>query len=146
MGTKYIFGIFVTLALIYLGLTFGTPPDAASMTKYHLSNDEINLLRLTITLPVIAIWFIAFYGYSRFSKYAKTVKKSPEGPGWTDVVRGLLLLALWLPVSSVVSSLTMYLSHDNDNLLVLYLLIILIAAGFVVITLGTRKLHKLEEV
>jgi uncharacterized membrane protein YidH (DUF202 family) len=148
VGSKLIFGIFVTLALAYLGLTFGTPPDAASANKYHLSNEEIRLLQLTITIPLIAIWFVAYYGYSRFNRYAVTVKDSPEGRGWKNFVEGLLLLALWLPVSSVINRLTRYLYHDNKDLVAPltivknYVSLLILLAAFALLYKGANKLLK----
>lgn len=146
MGINKILGIFILLSLVYVGLTFGIPPDSASLKKYDLNTSQIHLLQLTIVVPVVAIWLTAYYGYAKFSRYTSIIKDSAEGTACTYIVKGLLALGLWLPVSSIISSIASYIYHQQPNLTApaviisnyINLLIILIA--FVLLYKGADSL------
>jgi hypothetical protein len=148
LGTKKILGVFILLSLIYLGLTFGLPPDEMSKQKYNLSTTDLRLLQLTLAVPIVAIWFVAYYGYARFRRYASLVKDSKEGKSWEEIVKGLLGLGLWLPVSSIVSVITTQI-YRNDNslmptmvILTNYINLAILLAVFLFLYRGTNDLVK----
>lgn len=143
---RRVFWLFLFLIIAYIGLTYATPPDAASQQKYQLSDTEIQLLRSTLTIPIVAIWLVAYYGYSKFKRYAETIGKSKESEAWNNLVNGLLLLALYLPISSTVSSLGTYIRYKNPGLteesvmITNFTNIILLLVSFVLLYKGASKL------
>jgi hypothetical protein len=70
---------------------------------------------LTVALPLIIIWGLAFFAYSRFSRYALVVKKSAEGTAFSKLATGLFLLALWLPLTSLVSNVTTHIYREMPD-------------------------------
>lgn len=115
MGNSKLFAVFIVFSLVYLGLTFGIPPNPESLAKYNLTANQAKLLQLTISLPFVAIWLTAFYGYSKFNNYARTVKDSKEGEAWGNIVKGLLTLVFWLPINSIASIMTSYVYQNNPG-------------------------------
>lgn len=146
MGNRITLGIFIVLSLIYIGLTFGIAPDAASLAKYNLSTSEIQLLRLTLVVPIVIIWIIAYYGYAKFKRYAEIVKDSKEGKAWGNLVSGLLALALWLPLSSNISNIGSYIYHKYPHLtqtsviITNYLNLIIVLVAFILLYRGANGL------
>ena len=146
MGRNKLLVTFFIFSITYIGLTFGISPDAAAQAKYNLDNTEIQILRLTLVLPIILIWALAFYGYAKFRDYALTVKDSKEGEGWLNLVRGLLGLALWLPLTSIIGSIGSYIYHKNPGLTetviitMNYINLIIVLAAFVFLYKGARRL------
>lgn len=143
---KNVFWIFIVLIVIYLVQSLLIPPDKSALLKYGLTVAEANLLELTITIPVIAIWLVAYYGFSRFNTYVRTVKDSAEGAALQRVRNGVLVMALWLPISSVISAITRYLytrNHDLTAAMVIlnnYVNLILTFTSMLLIYQGTKQL------
>lgn len=146
MGNKKVLVIFVFLSLLYAGLNFLLPESQASKDKFALSGAQLQLLKLSIVLPVIAIWMVAYYGYSRVSNYAHSVRESEEGKAWQYLSWGLLGLALWLPISSNLGQVFTYIHDQNADLvpsmviLRNYLNILLLAPIFYLLYKGARLL------
>lgn len=103
---KRLTGIFTTLSIIYIAATVLTPQDKAALAKYHVSGGQVTGLVLTIALPYLIIWFIALVGYLRLRSYSQSISDSKDGRAFQLISRGVLLLALWLPLSAVIGALT----------------------------------------
>lgn len=116
MFKRRVIWIFSILAIIYLLESLLIPPDQSSLKRYELLDAEARALKLTITLPLIVIWSLGFYAYSKFDSYAELVKKSPEGKALKKISYGLLAMALWLPLSSIISSIITYAYGLQPNL------------------------------
>lgn len=134
------------LAFFYLLLTFITPPNGASLTKYSLSPTQARLISLSVVAPILLIWLVAFYGFIRFKNYAESIKDTKDGVQLLGVARGLMYLAFTLPVTSVASSAANYISamrHDLTPKTVIfnnYIAIILLLMAFYVIYKGAMGL------
>jgi hypothetical protein len=102
-------------ALTYVTFTFIIPVDPDVLAKYDISATSIKLLLLTVILPLIGIWYIAFYGYYRFKQYANTVRKSKDGQAFNTISTGLKILAFGLPINSLASSLLSYMVRENSD-------------------------------
>lgn len=96
----FIFGIFVAL---YLYLNFGTPTNPNILERYKMDAFEYQAMRASIALPIIAVWFTAFYGFSKLINYARKIKKSSDGEGFMWIALGLGVLAIGLPVNSIIA-------------------------------------------
>ena len=143
---KKLTGGFVGLSILYLALTILLPPDKASLAKYHITVGQDILLTLTIAIPVIGIWIIALIGYLRFKSYTETILKGKDGNSFKVMAQGIFLLSVWLPLSSILGSLTSgyYRAHPSSTPEMVYLnnylnLIILFLA-FWIFYQGTSKL------
>lgn len=143
---RLVSGIFLLLSIVYIGVSLFAHQDPAVMAKYHLTHGKLVALLLTITLPYVLIWFVSLLGYARFSTYAQTIRQSKDGAAFKTMARGLLLLALWLPVSAVtgVLSAKFYQAHPLQTakmiIIVNYVNIAFLFPGFILTYQGARKL------
>lgn len=155
MRNKKVLWIFIALSLAYLGVSLLTPTESSVLLKYGLSETEARFLKLTITLPIILIWFAAYYGWTKFSNYAHTVRDGKEGPALKKLSDGLLVLIFWLPLTSVGSSLYSYLRSLSDdwtkplvifnnyyNVVILLIAFVLLYQGSVLLFGLTKSLKK----
>src|SRR4051794_39908863 len=60
---------FSVLSVIYIILGAMLPPNSPTVQAYHLSTTEYHVLTLLVSIPLIAVWFAAFYGYARLQEY-----------------------------------------------------------------------------
>jgi hypothetical protein len=107
--------LYIVLVLGYLLLTLLAPVDAATMHRYHLSESQIRLIGLTVSIPLAAIWLTALYGYSRFQAYTDVIAKEKEGPAFKEITQGIMILALSLPASSLVSVIIRQITSDPSG-------------------------------
>lgn len=146
MGAKKVFGIFILLSLVYLGLMFGLPNDSSALQRYDLSTGEARALQLSVAAPIILIWLAAFYGYALFQRYADAIRNSNEGKAWSYIAGGLLGLALWLPVNSIINQITSYIYYQNSDatpeavILQNYINLAIILTSFILLYKGTNML------
>lgn len=146
MKPKSFVYVFVIITLLYVVLALGVPPDQATLDKYDLSSLQIRLLNLTVVIPVVLIWLTALYGFINLKKYALSIKESKEGKAFNLLSNGLMILALSLPLGSVISSISRYIATNNDAYLVSttiiknYSSLLFSLAAFVVIAIGAREL------
>lgn len=136
----------LALIILYVALVFGLPPDPVTLDRLDISATELRLLTATVTLPLIAIWFAAFYGYVHFADYARTIRKSPEGRSYAKLATGLGILAYGLPISAITDSALDYIAQLNPGFIPAstiidnYVSIIIVLAGFLVIYAGAKSL------
>jgi hypothetical protein len=127
------------------------PPDAAALTKFRLSVAEIKLLGLTIALPIIIIWLIGAYVYTKFSSYVQAIEKDRDGRAFSQIKLGLFALFLWLPITSITSNITTYSYRMHPSwtipLVIMnnYLNLLIVLVGFGFVYNGSRGLTRLRE-
>jgi hypothetical protein len=121
----------------------------ATLLKYKVSSTGLRLIDATIIVILACIWFAGFYGYYKLRSYSLLIYKEKDGKNVTKLCRGLLLLVLWLPVSSLVSVILKYLALKHPGLLAVttivnnYVNLIISFLGFILIGIGARGLSKL---
>lgn len=139
-------GLFVIFSLVYLAQTALVKPDQAALDKYDISEAQAVFLGLTIAIPYLVIWFVALVGYIRFRSYAVKIAKTKDGAAFYTMGQGLLLLALWLPLSAVMGSATSeyYRAHPEVTALMVnlnnFMNIIILLPAFVLLSKGASKL------
>lgn len=94
---------YTLLTILYLLLVIVLPANKAAMQAYHLSALEYHVLLFVVVLPLIAIWFAAFYGYAKLRQYADSISKTAEGANFDRLASGFMWLAWGLPVPSIIS-------------------------------------------
>lgn len=138
--------ILVVLIIVYAVLTFATPPNANILTRYSLSESQARLLSLTVIIPLIAIWFTAFYGFIKVKEYSSLADGSKDGHGMKLIAQGLMLFAISLPLNSILSAGRNYLVHNNPNslnattIVYNYLSLLIVLVGAWLISHGSRRL------
>lgn len=101
---KTIFWIFTFFAISYLLAAVLIPPQESVLLRYGINETQATFLELTVTLPVVAIWYVAYYGWSKVKNYALSLQGTLEEKGFSKLSNGLLALVLWLPINTTLSS------------------------------------------
>lgn len=146
-----IFIVYILLVVIYALITFITPIDKSLLRQYHLSHFGVRLIDIAVLVPLFAIWGAAFFGYIKLKEYASMIDTNKDGKAVSKIGIGLLFLALWLPVSSVGSSATKYISDYYPSTLAPltdahnYLTLLVSLAGFYFISEGARDLSEIAK-
>lgn len=109
--------LFALLAVVYLGLVIFLPANATTLTRYNLSAAHARNLNLGVALPYIVIWFVAFFGYIKLKNYSQIIIKSVDGKALSRISDGLLVLAIGLPVSAILSRILGYIGRSQAHLL-----------------------------
>lgn len=141
--TSNILAIFVIyIGLIYYRLVVTT---AHRNDIYHMS---IWLILITVVAPYIYMWFIGLLAAYNIDLYRQKVAGIVYRKSWRLLSLGLC----WLIVVSIafqyLTTLTARLSHLSIYwlLAIVYSLLLVLSAGFVLVALGARNLQKIEEV
>jgi hypothetical protein len=103
------------LTVLYVALVFAGPVDHAVLDKYHLSVLSLRLLDVAILLPLIAVWYISFYGFITIKSYASVIKHDDDGQGFEKLGHGLAILGIGMVLSSIATSVIKNLTlHDRQ--------------------------------
>jgi hypothetical protein len=138
---------FVGLAIIYLLLVLCIPPNASVLLKYGLSPAQARLLSLSVALPVIGIWFVAFYGYIAFKRYTAVVASSKDGQALAKISDALTVLAWSLPVSTLINTGLNYVATQHEwftpaSIIVNnYVALLFLWVGFYILYGGAKELY-----
>lgn len=100
--------LLITFAYIFLVLTASTDP--AELERYHVTQMQVRLWSVALLVPIVAIWFGAFYGYSKFKNYADTIEDSADGQALQKLSKGLMVLAFSLPTLALVGAIFSHIS------------------------------------
>lgn len=145
---KKVLALFAVLALIYLGITFAIPPDPTALARYQITALQSRMISLSFVIPIVGIWYAAFYGFSKFRDYAEHIKGSEDGKAFSVLANGLSILAIGLPVSSIVSSTLNFMYRSNPTLIPpgvifnIYLALAIAVSAYTLLRLGSSYLVK----
>jgi hypothetical protein len=148
LRSKLFYG-YVASLFIYSCFALLPKPDVLVLAQYNVSVLGLRIIYATIILLLAAIWFAGFYGYSKLNSYARIIKKEKDGKQVAKLSGGLFLLALWLPISSVVSVILNYFARKYPGILPAVVIfnnfinLLLPLGGFLYISKGARGLSEL---
>jgi len=146
-----IFYWYVAFLLAFTLLLLLPAPDKATLIKYHLSAAGLRMLDLTFIVPEALIWFAAFYGYEKMQRYSQLIKTGDEGKQIAKLARGLLILAIGLPVNAIFGAiLSIIAAHEpafkNPSVIIgNYAELVFPLLAFVWISMGARGLGELAK-
>jgi hypothetical protein len=109
--------VFIALVLAYLLLTFFTPIDPATTARYGLSEFQVRLIGMSVSVPIALIWLVALYGYTRFQAYSELIRKEKEGKAFREITKGIMVLTLSLPATALLTSLLRRIAVDVPEVL-----------------------------
>lgn len=92
----------VILWSIYSFLTLTAPN--ISPNQLHISQQTLNILRLSFAIPYLLIWLSAAYSYIKIKRYAAAISPSNESSAFRKVGTGILLLLCSLVISTFAST------------------------------------------
>jgi hypothetical protein len=138
---------FIGLSAVYLILCIILPINTSNQHLYNLTNSSYHILQGVLAVPLIAIWFAAFFGYAKLKQYADSLKGSEESKSYNLLARGCMWLAWGLPVLSIASLLLNSLSYTHPHhyqaasiILSNYINILIPLIAFSILSSGSRKL------
>jgi len=105
---------FAGLTLAYLVLVM-TLPNHQAQTTYHLSTVQYHILLFFVVVPLLVVWLVAFYGYSRLREYTQIVRSAPEGQAFSDLTRGAMWLAWGQPIPAIISLVLSSIAGSHAN-------------------------------
>lgn len=135
----------LTTVLFFL-LTFLLPGNQASMQQYHLSSSQYHLLLFMVQLPLILIWFTAFYGSAKLQQYAQKINDAPEAGGMRSLALGARWLAWGLPAGAYANLLLGAIANQQAGfvpasvIITNYVTLFFTLIGFMHISEGARNL------
>lgn len=131
---------------LYILLTATAP---IQNNKFHISIAQLRLIQVSFVIPILLIWWMAFYGAVRFKNYSLVIKDSADGRGFDQVSNGLLVLAYGFLIQTVFSSLKTRLLTTNHlrsfTIINNYMAIIFPLVAFGLMLIGTAKLSQLNK-
>ncbi|MBA3724101.1 MAG: hypothetical protein H0W89_04415 [Candidatus Levybacteria bacterium] len=134
---------------LYLLFLFNSPNTASA--QLHISEQAVNLLRLTIAIPYLLIWLTAAYSFTKIKSYAQLISPSRESSAYHKIANGILFLFISLIVSTLMGSLRTFFGDYADTrpiftILTNYAYILPYLCAFTLILRGTIELsHQPEE-
>jgi hypothetical protein len=140
-----LFYSYVTFALLYAA-SLMAPRSISTLHKFELTATQYRLVSLTVLIPILFIWFAAFYGYNKLRIYSQMIKNTPDGEHVKHITTGIMILAFGLPVASIVSAATTMIGEQNPafldagTIIKNYVSLLFPLIGFVFISRGARGL------
>lgn len=141
-----LFWFYIVVTVAYIA-TFLLPRTISNLPL--LPDGQQRLIALAVVIPMVIIWFLAFYGSATLHSYAKTIHDSDDGKQVATLATGLLIVALSLPVGSLGMALSNIVSlHDPDAAIVIrvirnYVSMLLPLVGFLLINYAAYGLSNI---
>ncbi len=137
---------------LYLFITFGTEVNPSVLARYKMDVFQYQLLRASFVIPLMLAWFAALYGFSHIVRYAKKIEKSRDGEGFAWVAGGLTVLALGLPLNSIISTAISrsvavdLIEQSTATIITTHLSVGYQMVSFILIAIGAWKLLKIVKI
>lgn len=145
---KIFYGLFVILTALYVVINFATEPNPLVLERFRVDAFQFRLLSLAIVLPLIAVWFAAFYGLIHLVEYARRIKDSEDGVGFRWLTAGMITIGVGLPLNSLITTLVSrgaamdLISQATSTIISTHTAILFPLIGFFLVAVGSRKLMK----
>jgi hypothetical protein len=122
-------------------------PSPATLLQYHVSVLGLRIIDVSLIILLGVIWYLGFYGYARLKTYAQLIHGNKDGKQVMKLTRGVLLVVLWLPISTTVSSVLSFIAMKHPGFLPAsiiisnYVSLSIPFLGFIIINAAVRKLN-----
>lgn len=100
---KFYLGLSIVLWLVYFYITLTASVDE-STNKFHLTLSQMIILRASIAVPFLIIWFVGTLGLNGVVRYLTTIANSNEAKGFYRITTGIAVLLLGLVLGAAVGS------------------------------------------
>jgi hypothetical protein len=145
------FVIFFVLTGTYLLLNVVLQQDPTIAQKYGISMSQLRLLNIAVVIPIVSIWSLAYYGFSKLFAYSRKIGSSTDGAGFQKLSRGVMWLVYSLPITSILGQLNSYvgrnypLYQDMTAVTRHYVSVLLALVAFTLIGAGAAQLAHLTK-
>ncbi len=149
---RMIFYFYLPLIAWYVFMLIIFPVDQATIARRGLSPIEARVFSLSVAVPLIVIWLIAHYGSWYLSEHGRSIKKYPDGLPLMKLGTAMQLLALYLPIRTVIKITCNYLAQlwpsilSVTNIAITYINLVIPLVAFILISQAAHDLGKLAKV
>ena len=149
MPRSWLLWSYIFFVVVYSCFKLLPKPNPSTLAEYGVTPLGLRLIYASLILLLALIWLAGYYGYARLERYARLIAKDKDGKAVSQISGGVFFLVMWLPVTSTVSSVLDYAASHNPSIatpVVLfenYLSMAIPFMGFILISLGARKLSVL---
>lgn len=143
--THSIVFVVIVLGVVFCNLITWAHDRHTLLASFHMS---YSLVMLTVAIPYMFIWFLGLSSIAETYAYSKRVTGIVYRKGWNRLAFGLGSIIVLDILLQYLGTLYTWLNGLSltSVLALLYVLLFLLAGGFIVVALGTRDLMKIEEV
>lgn len=140
-------GLAVLLPIAYIFLTLIPSPPATVLKTYGLTHSSYYLVLFPIVVLLVVIWAAGFYGSLGMKQYSSLIRGSHDGRAMNMISDGLLLLAISMPVTSVVRAISGLIERNHPSttggltIFSNYLELVLMGVSFMLITVGAERFY-----
>lgn len=137
--------IFVALSAAYSYLIVAQPIHTTLARRTYFMPNWLVLI--TIAIPYLYVWYMGFWGAYQLFNFQKRVKGLIYKNSLVYVAGGLALVISSSIVIRILATISAQINRLKLTpiLFIIYGFLLLIGVGFILITLGTRKLRRIEE-
>lgn len=146
-----VFYWYAAFIIAYILLTLLPAPNHTTLIKYHLSPNGLRMLDLTLLIPIIVIYWAAFYGYHKLHRYSQAIRGNKDGRQVGYLTRGLWVLAMGLAFGSVLSAALGLVANHHPSftgasvIIPNYFSALYILVAFAFLSTGARGLGKMAK-
>jgi uncharacterized membrane protein len=141
--------LFIVFSVLYVFIALSDTSrqvshGASNIATYYLPDW---LTVITILIPRILTWFIGLAAVANIMLYRKKVKGTIYKEGLSHIAHGLYLVIGGIVALRTIQSLSSVIGDWSLGLLLLliYVLLAVLGAGYVLVSRGTKRLLKIEE-
>lgn len=134
------------MSLLFVLCIFLLPQSASIAKSNNLTISQYRYAQLLVNIPIISVWYFAFWGYSKLKEYSKAIIKTPEGKSIDKLASGITWLAWSLPVVAITNKILTAIGGKkisiNSFTIILsnYIDLVLPLVAFIIISSAARKL------
>src|SRR5262249_10846944 len=125
-----------------------SPTTGGNLTRNSLVILPHSILLVTLVLPHILSWFLGILAIINIAKYARQVQGNLYRDALKNLIRGIAGVIFFTVVYQIILFASQFLANLSLGLtlLIIYLLLILYALGFLFVQAGAKKLMRIEVV
>lgn len=140
---------YIVFCALYTYITLQDPARAAVVQDTQAANYYLPdwLIVTTLIIPRLIMWFLGLWAVYKIYQYTKFVK----GTLYKEALRKLALGVTWVVLITIILRLFQTLSVQINQLslgailLIVYVILLVLCAGYVLISQGSKRLQRLEE-
>lgn len=137
--------------VITCGLSLGLPPDPHTLHQLHISSVAYRAAVLALLIPYGAIWYAAFYAFTKLRQYSHAIKGFEDGKAFRSITIGMGVLSFGLVTPATLTQITQYIVSRHPGfkpasvVITDYSNLLLTLIAFVYINNGTHVLARLTK-
>ncbi|HUB93831.1 MAG TPA: hypothetical protein VMB52_04990 [Verrucomicrobiae bacterium] len=138
----------MSLAIILVGVIYAHLVSTTHNRLNSVYSMSITYILITLVVPYIYMWFVGMLAVYEIYNYRAKISGAIYRQGWHMLAVGLGAIVTMSIIIQYLTTISEKLTRLSLNglLLIVYVLLILLAVGYVCIAVGARNLKKIEEV